>query len=90
MLKNLIMASLGAAHTIKEQVEKDLKKLEEEGKLSKEDFKTFISSLEEKGKIEEENVKEHIKSHLKELVEELGLVTKEDLEKLKEELKENK
>jgi len=84
------MASLGAAHTIKEQVEKDLKKLEEEGKLSKEDFKTFISSLEEKGKIEEENVKEHIKSHLKELVEELGLVTKEDLEKLKEELKENK
>lgn len=87
MLKELFYSGLGAAASVKEKVEEELKKLEEKGKLNKDDAKNFMASIEQKGKEEEDRIKEQIKSSLKEVISELGLATKEDLEKLKQELK---
>ena len=86
MLKDLIYAGLGAASIIKENVEKELSNLEEKGKISKDDVKSFVSSLEQKGKEHDEKIKEQIKANLKEIIDELGLVTKDDLDKFKNEL----
>lgn len=86
MIKDLIYAGLGAASIIKENVEKELKNLEDKGKISKDDVKNFVSKLEEKGKDQEQNLKEEIKTHVKEIIDELGLVTQDDLEKLKADL----
>ena len=87
MLKELIFTGLGGALVLKERIEDELKKLEEKGKLDTKDVKSFLESLEQKGKESDEKFKAELKSTLKEIIDELGLATKEDLEKLKEDLK---
>lgn len=87
MLKELLHTSIGAGLLLKEKVEEDIKKLEETGKLKSDDAKSFLESLEQKGQEEELKNKEKLKLLLKEIIDELGLVTKDDLEKLKQELK---
>jgi polyhydroxyalkanoate synthesis regulator phasin len=87
MLKELLYTSVGVATIFKEKVEDELTKLEEKGKIKKDDAKSFLESLEKKGKEEDERFKTHLKSTLKEIIDELGVATKDDLDKLKEELK---
>ena len=87
MLKDLIYTGIGAVALLKEKVETEVKKLEDEGKIKTTDAKSFMDSIEKKGKEEEDKIKEQLKSALKEAIDELGLATKEDLEKLKEDLK---
>ena len=87
MLKELIFTGLGGALVLKEKIEGELKKLEEKGKLDTKDVKSFLESLEQKGKESDEKFKAELKSTLKEIIDELGLATKEDLQKLKEDLK---
>ena len=87
MLKELIFTGRGGALVLKEKIEDELKKLEEKGKLDTKDVKSFLESLEQKGKESDEKFKAELKSTLKEIIDELGLATKEDLQKLKEDLK---
>jgi len=87
MLKDLIYTGIGAAALLKEKVEAEVKKLESEGKIKTTDAKSFMESIEKKGKEEEDKIKEQLKSALKEVIDELGLATKADLEKFKEDLK---
>lgn len=87
MLKDLLYAGIGAAVVMREKVEAEVKKLEESGKIKTDDAKSFMDSIEQKGKEEQTRLKEEMKSALKEAIDELGLATKEDLEKLAERLK---
>ena len=87
MLKELIFTGLGGALVLKEKIEDELKKLEDKGKLDTKDVKSFLESLEQKGKQSDEKFKSELKSTIKEIIDELGLATKEDLQKLKEDLK---
>ena len=87
MLKELIFTGLGGALVLKEKIEEELTKLEEKGKHDTKDVKSFLESLEQKGKESDEKFKAELKSTMKEIIDELGLATKEDLEKLKEDLK---
>lgn len=86
MLKELVNTVLGASIIAREKMEDELKVLEGKGKIKKSDAKELIKSLEKKGKAENKRVKRQVKSMLKEVINELGLATKKDLEKLKEEL----
>ncbi len=86
MLKELIFTGLGGALVLKEKIEDELKKLEDKGKIDTKDVKSFLESLEQKGKESDEKFKAELKSTLKEIIDELGLATKDDLQKLKEEL----
>ena len=87
MLKELIFTGLGGALILKEKIEDELRKLEEKGKIDTKDAKSFLESLEQKGKESDEKFKNELKSTLKEIIDELGLATKEDLQKLKEKLR---
>lgn len=87
MFKEILYTGIGATALFKEKVESEIKKMQEQGKIKTEDAKSFLESIEAKGKEEESRIKEQIKSSLKEVIEELGLATKADLEKLKEDLK---
>lgn len=87
MIKDLLYTGIGAAVALKEKVEVEVKRLEDEGKIKKDDAKNFLESIEEKGKAEEEKFKANLKASLKEVLDELGVATKEDIEKLKEDLK---
>jgi polyhydroxyalkanoate synthesis regulator phasin len=87
MLEKLFFTGLGAAALLKDKVESEVKTLEEKGKIKTDDAKSFLESIESKGKEEDEKLKNEIKKIMKEVIDELGLVTKDDLNKLKEELK---
>lgn len=87
MLKELLHTGVGVASIIHEKMEEEITKLEKKGKIKKDDAKSFLESLEEKGKEEDTKMKEHLKATLKEIINELGLATKDDLAKLKKELK---
>ncbi|WP_141054240.1 hypothetical protein [Aliarcobacter cryaerophilus] len=87
MLKEILFTGLGGALLLKERVEEELKTLEKKGKIKTSDAKSFLESLEQKGKDEDERIKAKIKDMFKEVLDELGVATKADLEKLKEDLK---
>jgi len=87
MLKELIYTTIGASTVMKDKIEEEMKILEKKGKIKKEDAKELMKKLEKKGKLEDKRLKKEIRGHLKELINELGLVTKKDLKKFKEELK---
>ena len=84
MIKELLYTGLGGALLLKERVEEEVEKLQEKGKLSKEDADKFIEKLKIRGEEEEEQLKAHIKDALKEVIDEMGLATKSDIEALKE------
>lgn len=84
MIKELLYTGLGGALLLKERVEEEVEKLQEKGKLSKEDADKFIEKLKSKGEEEEEKLRSHIKEALKEVIDEMGLATKADIEALKE------
>lgn len=87
MLRELLNTGFGAASILKDKLEEEMKILEGKGKIKKEDALSLLKSLEQKGKEEEQKTKDEIKKMLKEVIDELGIATKEDLEKLKEDLK---
>jgi polyhydroxyalkanoate synthesis regulator phasin len=87
MLKELIYTGLGGALILKEKIEAELQKMHDDGKLDTKDIKSFMESLEQKGKESDEKFKEELKSTIKEILDELGVATKADIEKLKEDLK---
>ena len=87
MLKEILFTGLGGALLLKERVEEELKTLQKKGKIKTSDAKSFLESLEQKGKDEDERIKAKIKDMFKEVLDELGVATKADLEKLKEDLK---
>jgi len=86
MVKEFLQTGFGIASIIGEKVEEELKKLEEKGKIKTEDTKSFLKSLEERGEQEEQKFKDNFKKMLKDALDELGVATKEDIEKLKEDL----
>ncbi|KIM06870.1 MAG: hypothetical protein KU28_07685 [Sulfurovum sp. PC08-66] len=85
MLKEIFYTGMGATALFKEKVEEEIKKLEEKGKIKTDDAKSFLESIEQKGKEEDEKLKKKFKEMLKEIIDELGIATKEDIAKLKEE-----
>jgi len=84
MIKEMLYTGLGGALLLKERVDEEIGKLQEKGKLSKEDADKFIEKLKTRGEEEEEKFKSHIKEALKEVIEEMGLATKADIEALKD------
>ncbi len=86
MLKDILYTGLGMGVLFKEKVQAELQKLEEEGKIKKDDAAALLKSLSQKGEEEEKRVKEIFKKSIKEVIKELGLATKEDIKALKDEL----
>ncbi|DAB32024.1 MAG: hypothetical protein PWQ42_861 [Sulfurospirillum sp.] len=86
MLKELLYTGIGAVSVLKEKVTEEVKKLEEKGKINTQDVKSFLDSIEEKGRVEDEKIKQKIKESLKEIIDELGLATKEDIEALRKDI----
>ncbi len=80
MFKELMYTGLGGALLLKEKVEEELKKLEEKGKINTTDTKSFLESLKTKGENEENRLKDELKSAIREVIEELGIATNQDIE----------
>jgi len=86
-IKDLFYLGIGTAMFAKENIEEEAKELVEKGKISKAERDEFIEKAKAKGKAEEEEFNAKLKGIIKEVLSDMGLATKEDIEELKELLK---
>lgn len=85
-LEQLFYAVLGGALAVKEKVENSSEELKAWQEKNEENARSFFDEMAERGEKEKEQFKSMFKDILKEVVEELDLATKQDLEKLKQDL----
>lgn len=85
-LEQLFYAALGGALAVKEKIEVNNDEIKACQEKSEEKARIFLDEMAQRGKEEKDQFKERLKDILKEVVSELNLATKDDLEKLKQEL----
>ncbi len=85
-IEQLFYAVLGGALAAKEKIENSNDEIKAWQEKSEETGRTFFDEMAQRGENEKEQFKGMFKDILKEIVEELNLATKDDLEKLKQEL----
>jgi len=85
-LEQLFYAVLGGALAVKDKIESNSEELKAWQEKSEENARAFFDEMAERGEQEKDQLKGMFKDILKEVVEELDLATKADLEKLKKEM----
>jgi polyhydroxyalkanoate synthesis regulator phasin len=85
-IEQLFYAALGCALTVKEKVEANNDEIKACQEKSEATAREFIDEMSQRGEQEKQAFQKMFKDTLKELVTELDLATREDLEKLKQEL----
>jgi len=86
-IKELFYLGIGTAMLAKEKIEEEAKELVEKGKMSKAERDEFFEKAKAKAKEEEQDFQNKLKDIVKEVLSDMGLATKEDVEELKELLK---
>ncbi|MDT8419523.1 MAG: hypothetical protein RQ754_03765 [Desulfuromonadales bacterium] len=85
-LEQLFYAVLGGALAVKEKLETSSEEIKAWQEKSEENARTFFDEMAQRGEKEKEQFKNMFRDILKEIVDDLDLATREDLEKLKREL----
>jgi polyhydroxyalkanoate synthesis regulator phasin len=84
--EQLFYAVLGGALAVKEKIEANSEEVKAWQEKNEENARAFFDEMAQRGEKEKDQFKQMLKDILKEVVEELNLATKEDLNKLKQEL----
>lgn len=82
-IKDLFYLGIGAAMIAKDRVEEEAKEMLEKGKISREEQQEFVKKAKARAQEEEKEFQEKFKSAIKEVLSEMGLATKDDIEELK-------
>lgn len=85
-LEQLFYFALGSALAVKEKLEKNSEEIKTWQSKAEENAKGFFDDLAQRGEKEKESFRKMMTDILKEVVADLDLATKADLEKLKKEL----
>ena len=85
-LEQLFYVALGSALAVKEKLEKNSEEMKDWQKKAEENAKGLFDDLAQRGEKEKESFKEMMTDILKDVVADLDLATKADLEKFKKEL----
>ncbi|MHB1400580.1 MAG: hypothetical protein ACYDAI_15115 [Trichloromonadaceae bacterium] len=84
--EQLLFTVLGAALVVKDKLETGNEEMKAWQEKSEAQARELLSDMAERGEGEREKLKSMFKQMFKEVIEELNLATKEDLEQLKHEL----
>ena len=85
-LEHLFYAVLGGALVMKEKIEASNEELKAFQEKSEQAARSVIDELSERGQQEKEQLKAMLKDTLKEVISELDLATRQDLNRLRKEL----
>ena len=85
-IEQLFYAFVGGALAVKDKIETNNEEIKACQEKSEEKARTFIDELAQRGEEEKDQLREKFKDVIKEVIAELNLVTKDDLEKLKQDL----
>lgn len=83
-IKKGLAFGLGLAVTSKEQAEKFVDEMVKKGELSQEESKDIINQLIQRGEEEKNELKRIMREQIKQLMDELDLATKDDINKLEQ------
>lgn len=83
-IKKGLAFGLGLAVTSKEQAEKFVNELVKKGELSQEESKDMINQLIHRGEEEKKEIKRIMREQLKQMMDELNLATKDDINRLEQ------
>ena len=85
-IEQLFYAVLGGALAVKEKIEANNEEIKAWQEKSEENARSFFDEMAQRGEKEKDQFRGMFKGILKEVVAELNLATKDDLEKLKQDL----
>lgn len=85
-LEQLFYLGLGSALTMKDKMEKNSEELRKWQGEAEQNARAMIDELTQRGEQEKDAFRRILKDSIKEVIEEMDLVTREDLEQFKKEL----
>ena len=77
-----ILAGIGLLSMTREKAQKVIDDLSHEGEVQKSEVKQWVDKLSDRGEEERQALRKLIRDEMKKVLDEMGLATKEDLQKL--------
>jgi polyhydroxyalkanoate synthesis regulator phasin len=84
LLEKGLLAGLGLLSMTREKAEKVIDELSREGEVQKGEMKQWVDQLSDRGEEERQALRNLIRDEMKKVLDDMGLATKEDIQKLVE------
>jgi polyhydroxyalkanoate synthesis regulator phasin len=84
LLEKGLLAGLGLLSMTREKAEKLMDELSHEGEVQKGEVKQWVDKLSDRGEEERQALRKLVRDEMKKVLDEMGLATKEDIQKLME------
>ncbi|MFW5734431.1 MAG: phasin family protein [Oceanidesulfovibrio sp.] len=85
--KDLLYLGLGAAFMAKDRMEEIIKDIEEKSDISREEARQFVEDAKERAQKERKEWEKTVKDSVREVLDDMGVATKDDIKKLEKLLK---
>jgi polyhydroxyalkanoate synthesis regulator phasin len=82
LLEKGFLAGIGLLSMTREKAQKVIEDLSQEGELQKNEVKEWVDQLSDRGEEERQALRKLVRDELKKVLDEMGLATKEDIQKL--------
>lgn len=84
LLEKSFLAGIGLLSMTREKAQKIIEDLSHEGELQKGEVKQWVDQLSDRGEEERQALRKLIRDEMKKVLDDMGLATKEDIQKLLE------
>jgi polyhydroxyalkanoate synthesis regulator phasin len=84
LLEKGFLAGIGLLSMTREKAQEIIEDLSHEGELQKNEVKQWVDQLSERGEEERQALRKVIRDEMKKVLDDMGLATKEDIQKLLE------
>lgn len=84
LLEKGFLAGIGLLSMTREKAQQVIEELTHEGELQKNEMKEWVDQLSDRGEEERQALRKLVRDELKKVLDEMGLATKEDIQKLLE------
>jgi polyhydroxyalkanoate synthesis regulator phasin len=84
LLEKGFLAGIGLLSMTREKAQEVIEELTHEGELQKNEVKQWVDQLSDRGEEERQALRKLVRDELKKVLDEMGLATKEDIQKLLE------
>ena len=82
LLEKGFLAGIGLLSMTREKAQKVIEELTHEGELQKNEVKDWVDQLSSRGEEERQALRKLVRDEVKKVLDEMGLATKEDIQKL--------
>jgi polyhydroxyalkanoate synthesis regulator phasin len=84
LLEKGFLAGIGLLSMTREKAQQVIEELTHEGELQKNEVKEWVDQLSDRGEEERQALRKLVREEMKKVLDEIGLATKEDIQKLLE------